>query len=80
MTRKWFAGTGFALLMVAVSIFWLGLNAAKAESRPEPFVCSEMTESPTSRLILHCKSEGITCGVGGDATGISCFKTGGMFH
>lgn len=76
MTRKWFAGTGFTLLMVAVIMFWLGLNGAKADSRPEPFVCSHTDEN-----MAHCKSQGITCGVVyGNGVSISCFKTGGMFH
>ena len=84
MSKRWFVVTGFALVILAVVMLGLGHDEAKADSRPDQFICSDMllpgTENnPGNQIILHCKAGKMSCGIlwGGS---ISCVNNkGGLF-
>ncbi len=63
--KKHLFGLG-AMLVGAGLMFVLMHGEVEADSKPEPFVCSEFT----SLVPQHCKAGKISCGVTGDA--ISC--------
>ena len=77
--KKYLFGLG-AMLVGAGLMFVLMHGEVRADSKPEPFVCSERGGEYPARAVFNCKSDGITCGVlSRENGGISCFKSGGMF-
>ena len=80
--KKYMMGLG-AKLVGAGLMFVLMHGEGRAESRPEPFVCSDLgsmlVNGKEARLdIFHCRVGKLSCGVKNDG-GISCIHSGGLF-
>ena len=78
--KNYLFGLG-AMLVGAGLMFVLMHGEVSADSKPEPFVCSEMgLEGTMGRALVKCKSGRITCAVRiGRGGAMSCFESGGMF-
>ena len=77
--KKYLFGLG-TMLVGAGLMFVLMHGEVSADSNPEPFVCSDINDAEgLAKFMLNCTSNGITCGVMLDASGISCVNSGGLF-
>ena len=74
--QKYLATFG-AMALGAVMMFWFTHSEVQADSRPEPFVCSEKGEKATG--LLHCRSGNISCATREGYVAVSCINTGGLF-
>ena len=85
--KKYLFGLG-AMLVGAGLMFVLMHGEVRADSRPEPFVCSKLGTAtyPDGKEdiydILHCRVGKLDCGVAARGTSdtISCVQTGGLFR
>ena len=68
--KRYLFGLG-AMLVGAGLMFVLMHEEVRADSKPEPFVCSELTAvSGTLSSVSHCETKTLDCAVTGK--GISC--------
>ena len=78
--KKYLFGLG-AMVVGAGLMFVLMHGEVSADSKPEPFICSERTvtdkndEEGYQIIIYHCQVGGFKCGLTTQG-GISCFKKG----
>ncbi len=77
--KKYLFGLG-AMLVGAGLMFALMHGEVSAGSKPEipePFVCSEMTETTADYQIpiYHCTAKNLSCGLASQGA-VSCVKTG----
>jgi hypothetical protein len=80
--KKYLMGSG-AMLVGAGLMFLLMHGEVSADSRPEPFVCSDIAsvlvkgkEAPL--VVFNCRAGKLSCGIQQNG-GISCIQSGGLF-
>ena len=75
--KKYLFGLG-AMAVGAGLMFVLIHGEVSAGSKPEipePFVCSEMTQTSSKIPIYHCTAKNLSCGLA-SSDAVSCVKTG----